>query len=150
MILDVLRLWIFWKCLITILEWEHLIMEAFLGKKHHFLHIVQLWPNPPDDRKHNVCPSCQEEKVLEWLIGQKTQDTIEQVTDKVLERLVEEEDFLAGKTGSRIGDWTIKPSVTRIFTRDDYRQASVPGGRLPTGNDYSFLAIILYQAIILY
>ena len=29
-------------------------------------------------------------------------------------------------------------------------QASVPGGRLPTGNNYSFLAIILYQAIIIY
>ena len=44
----------------------------------------------------------------------------------------------------------LKPSVARIFARDDYRQASVPGGRLQTGNDYSFLAIILYQAIILY
>ena len=44
----------------------------------------------------------------------------------------------------------LKPSVARIFARDDYRQASVPGGRLPTDNDYSFLAIILYQAIILY
>ena len=46
--------------------------------------------------------------------------------------------------------WPVKPSVARIFARGDYRQASVPGGRLPTGNDYSCLAIILYQAIILY
>ena len=32
-----------------------------------------------------------EESVLEWLVVQKTSDTIEQVTDKILEKLIEEE-----------------------------------------------------------
>ena len=37
----------------------------------------------------------QEQKVLEWLILQKTSDTIEQVTDKILENLIEKEDYIA-------------------------------------------------------
>ena len=36
-----------------------------------------------------------EEAVLEWLVIQKTSDTIEQVTDKILERLIEDEEYIA-------------------------------------------------------
>ena len=36
-----------------------------------------------------------EEGVFEWLVVQKTSDTIEQVTDKILERLIEDEDYIA-------------------------------------------------------
>ena len=44
-----------------------------------------------------------EEAVLEWLIVQKTSDTIEQVTDKILEKLIEEEDYLAVFFSGRCG-----------------------------------------------
>ena len=45
----------------------------------------------------------QEEKVLEWLILQKTSDTIEQVTDKILDKLIEEEDYIAVFFSGRCG-----------------------------------------------
>ena len=44
-----------------------------------------------------------EEAVLEWLVLQKTSDTIEQVTDKILERLIEDEDYLAVFFSGRCG-----------------------------------------------
>ena len=36
-----------------------------------------------------------EEAVLQWLLTQRTTDTIEQVTEKILERLIEDEDYIA-------------------------------------------------------
>eukprot|EP00092_Neocalanus_flemingeri_P058940 GFUD01070340.1.p1 GENE.GFUD01070340.1~~GFUD01070340.1.p1 ORF type:complete len:2430 (-),score=751.56 GFUD01070340.1:121-7410(-) len=44
-----------------------------------------------------------EDLVLEWLVLQKTSDTIEQVTDKILEKLVEEEDYIAVFFSGRCG-----------------------------------------------
>jgi len=44
-----------------------------------------------------------EELVLKWLVLQKTSDTIEQVTDKILEKLVEEEDYIAVFFSGRCG-----------------------------------------------
>ena len=44
-----------------------------------------------------------EEKVLEWLVLQKTSDTIEQVTDKILEKLIEDEEYLAVFFSGRCG-----------------------------------------------
>ena len=37
----------------------------------------------------------EEEAVLQWLLTQRTTDTIEQVTDKILQRLIEDEDYIA-------------------------------------------------------
>ena len=36
-----------------------------------------------------------EEALLDWLVEQKTTETIEKVTEKILEMLVEEEEYLA-------------------------------------------------------
>ena len=36
-----------------------------------------------------------EETLLDWLVEQKTTETIEKVTEKILEMLVEEEEYLA-------------------------------------------------------
>ena len=44
-----------------------------------------------------------EEAVLQWLVLQKTSDTIEQVTDKILEKLIEDEDYLAVFFSGRCG-----------------------------------------------
>jgi len=44
-----------------------------------------------------------EEEVLEWLVLQKTSDTIEQVTDKILVKLIESEEYLAVFFSGRCG-----------------------------------------------
>ena len=51
-----------------------------------------MWPRIPSIYDGDLTD---EETLLDWLVEQKTTETIEKVTEKILEMLVEEEEYLA-------------------------------------------------------
>ena len=69
-------------------------------KRHSLLNIGCIITQPlSHPYKHSECKLTyfqnNENELLEWLIEQKTTDTIEHVTEEILEFLIEDEEFLA-------------------------------------------------------
>ena len=63
-----------------------------------------------------------EEEVLDWLIEQKTSDTIEEVTDKILEKLIENEEYLAVFFSGRCSLLSIVGYFSLIFQNKIFDQ----------------------------
>ena len=65
-----------------------------------------------------------EETLLDWLVEQKTTETIEKVTEKILEMLVEEEEYLAVFFRVVQLVFTLED---KVFCRVQERCTTVPG-----------------------